>query len=83
MIEWLRRAGAQWLFAPRGRVAGAFCPQWPLPSTKQFYTLHTTLRPAVDTPLAEDFSMSSSSGYDTLSFHSNVSVIRVSLDVSA
>ena len=71
-------------FLPQeGESSGTFCPHRLLSSTKQFYTLQTTLLPAVDTPVAEDFSMASSSGDDPLSIHSHFSFIGSSSDVSA
>ena len=55
MIQGLRRAGAHWLFASRGRVV-----RRPLHTEapiigKAIFPLHTTLLPAVDLPVAEDF----------------------------
>ena len=76
MIEWLRRAGAQWLFAPRGRVDRRLLPTEAPIIDKAISTLHTTMLPEVNTPMAEDCLMFTS-------FHSNVSVFCVSLDVSA
>ena len=71
-------------FLPQeGESSGTFCPQRPLSSTKQFYTLHTTLLPVADTPVPEDLSMFSSSGDDTLSVHFDFYVIIVSSNVSA